>query len=134
LDLGAVRDVGCLQFLTGWYNGDEGYVFYVDAFKVELWVDGSWREVASQAPTPYMPVIDLSAGFHTYAVEWNDKELVFFFDGKEVDRRANDLCHWEAPVYLSLAIARFAGQVTDAIDGTVMEVDYVKVWQEKTGE
>lgn len=131
LDLGAEREVGCVQFLTGWLDGAKGYVFYVDAFKVELWVDGAWREVAAQEPIPYVPAIDLSADFHTYAMEWNEKELVFFFDGKEIDRRENAICHWEAPIFLSLAIARFAGPISDAIDGTVMAVDYVKVWQEK---
>jgi len=134
LDFGAEREVGCVQFLTGWRDGEQGYVFYVNSFRVELWVDGAWREVAAQEPVPSVPVLDLSAEFHTYAMEWNEKELIFFFDGKEIDRRENDICHWEAPVYLSLAIARFAGQVTDAIDGTIMAVDYVKVWQEKPGE
>jgi beta-glucanase (GH16 family) len=134
LDLGAEYEVACVQFLTGWVDGKKGYVLYIDTFKLELWVDGAWREVARREPTPYVPAIDLSADFHTYALEWNEKELIFFFDGKEMDRRKNDICHWEAPVFLSLAIGRFGGPVTDAIDGTIMAVDYVKVWQEKAEE
>jgi hypothetical protein len=34
-------------------------------------------------------------------------------------------------VWLSLAIIKWAGEVTDAIDGTVMEVDYVRVYEKK---
>jgi beta-glucanase (GH16 family) len=131
LDLGAERELGCVQFLTGWRRGQDGYVFYADSFKLELWRDGAWHEVAAQESTPYVPAIDLSQDFHVYALEWNEQELIFYFDGKELHRRANDLCHWPAPVYLSLAIARFAGLVSDAIDGTAMVVDYVKIWQEK---
>lgn len=35
----------------------------------------------------------------------------------------------KAPVLLSLAVIKWAGAVTDAIDGASMDVDYVRVWQ-----
>jgi len=38
-------------------------------------------------------------------------------------------CHRAAPVWLSLAIMKWAGPVTDAIDGTSMDVDYVRVYR-----
>ena len=41
-------------------------------------------------------------------------------------------CFIPAPVYLSLAIIGYgAGPVTDAIDGTQMEVDYVRIYERK---
>lgn len=132
LDLGEERDLGCVQFLTGWQRGQDGYVFYIDDFSLEAWSDGAWQELALQRATPRQPAIDLSADFHTYALQWNEQELIFYFDGEAVHRRQNDLCFWEAPVFLSLAIARFAGPVTDAVAGTEMIVDYVKVWQAAT--
>jgi beta-glucanase (GH16 family) len=71
----------------------------------------------------------LSKEFHVYALEWNEKELIFFFDGQEIRRQPHDICHGPAPVWLSLAIMRWAGPVTDAIHGASMDVDYVRVWQ-----
>ena len=72
---------------------------------------------------------DLSQKFHVYGLEWSEKELVWFFDGQEIRRETNSICHREAPVLLSSAIMKWAGPVTDKIDGTAMEVDYVRVYQ-----
>jgi hypothetical protein len=46
-------------------------------------------------------------------------------------RIKNDICQSPAPIYLSEAIIAWAGAVTDAIDGTSMVVDWVKVYQLK---
>lgn len=74
---------------------------------------------------------DLSKEFHLYGLEWTTKELVWYFDGQEIRRDANTVCHSEAPVYLSSAIMKWAGEVTDKIDGTSMDVDYVRVYERK---
>ena len=77
---------------------------------------------------------DLGEQFHTYGLMWSKAELVWYFDGVEIRREENTICHREAPVWLSLAIFKWAGPVTDAIDGTSMEVDYIRVYQtEGTG-
>jgi hypothetical protein len=57
--------------------------------------------------------------------------LVFYFNGKELRREKNTLCNHPAPIWLSLAIIPWAGTVTDSINGTFMEVDYVRVYQRK---
>jgi len=72
---------------------------------------------------------NLADEFHTYGFEWNKDELIWYFDGKEIRREGNTICHGESPVWLSLAIMQWAGPVTDVIDGTSMEVDYVRVFQ-----
>lgn len=69
--------------------------------------------------------------FHTYGLEWSKDELVWYFDGKEIRREKNTICHRPAPVWLSLAIIKWAGPVTEAIDGTSMDVDYVRVYQKE---
>ena len=74
---------------------------------------------------------DLSQEFHVYALEWTERELLWYFDGKEIRRETNSICHREAPVLLSSAIMKWAGPVTDKIDGTAMEVDYVRVYQKR---
>jgi beta-glucanase (GH16 family) len=72
---------------------------------------------------------NLAKDFQTYGLEWNEKELVFYFNGKELRRERNTICNHPAPIWLSLAIIPWAGKVTDAINGTRMEVDYVRVYQ-----
>ena len=75
--------------------------------------------------------MNLANEFHTYALEWSKDSLIFFFDGKVMRRMKNEICHSPAPVYLSEAIISWAGAVTDAIDGTSMVVDWVKIYQNK---
>ena len=76
--------------------------------------------------------MNLADTYHTYGLEWNKEELIWFFDGKEIRREKNTICHKPTPVWLSLAIIKWAGPVTDAIDGTSMDVDYVRVYQKET--
>ncbi len=71
---------------------------------------------------------DFAKEFHTYGLDWSADELVFYMDGKELRREKNQFCHSPAPVWLSLAIIAWGGKITDAIDGTFMEVDYVRVY------
>lgn len=73
--------------------------------------------------------LDLSKAFHVYGLAWSEKELVWYFDGREIRREPNTICRKPAPVWLSLAIMKWAGPVTDAIDGTSMDVDYVRVYR-----
>ena len=51
--------------------------------------------------------------------------------GRELRREKNEFCHGPAPVWLSLAIIAWAGPITDAINGTAMEVDYVRMYERK---
>ncbi|MCG6190494.1 glycoside hydrolase family 16 protein [Maribellus maritimus] len=71
---------------------------------------------------------DFSKDFHTFGLEWNEQELIYYLDGKEIRRAKNEFCHSPAPVLLSLAIITWAGEVSDEIDGTYMEIDYVKIF------
>ncbi len=74
---------------------------------------------------------DLAKDYHTYGLDWSREELVFYFDGKEIRREKNLFCYSPAPVWLSLAIIPWAGKITDAIDKTQMEVDYVRIYKKK---
>ncbi len=77
------------------------------------------------------PRSDFARDFQTYGLEWTEKELVFYFNGKEIRREKNTFCHSPSPVWLSLAIISWGGKITDAIDGTFMEVDHVRIYQRK---
>lgn len=74
---------------------------------------------------------NLATHFHNYALEWNPKELIYYFDGKQIRIQENTICHGEAPVWLSLAIMKWAGPVQDELNGKSMDIDYVKIYQVK---
>jgi beta-glucanase (GH16 family) len=82
----------------------------------------------------YVTDYDLSADFHIYAADWNEREVVYFFDGREVHRVPNAKAHLEAPVIYSTAVLPWAGPITDALDGKSMDVDWVRVYQRKADQ
>ena len=74
---------------------------------------------------------DFAREFQVHGLEWNERELVFYLNGKELRRVKNEFCLSPASVWLSLAVIPWAGPITDAIDGTAMEVDYVRIYRKK---
>jgi beta-glucanase (GH16 family) len=74
---------------------------------------------------------DFARDFQVPGLEWNERELVFYLNGKEVRRVKNEFCYSPASVWLSLAVIPWGGKITDAIDGTAMEVDYVRIYRKK---
>lgn len=72
--------------------------------------------------------VNLGTEFHYYGLKWTADSLCYYFDGKKVRGIANEFSWSAAPVYLSEAIITWAGAVTDAINGTQMEVDYVRAY------
>ena len=74
---------------------------------------------------------DLSTRSHTLGLEWTQDELLWYFDGKQVRRQEHTICRSPARVRFSTAVMPWAGKITDALDGTSMIVDYVRVWQRK---
>ncbi len=74
------------------------------------------------------------SGWHTYALNWTDTTLTWFYDGKPVSSIAvaNDYAH---SVILNYAIggagpadAGFSGSPVSSLPST-MSVDYVRIWQ-----
>ncbi len=74
------------------------------------------------------------AGWHTYALNWTDSGLTWFYDGRSVSHinATNDIAH---SVILNYAIggdgpsyAGFSGSVSSSLPST-MSVDYVRIWQ-----
>ena len=126
--LAGERQIGCVQFVQGW--PDKGsWRGMMDNYRIEYHNGSKWVAMAQ---------FDINQGnynfardYQTYGLEWNEKELVFYFNGKEIRREKNAFCHSPAPIWLSLAIIPWCGKITDAIHGTAMEVDYVRVYQRK---
>ena len=122
------RVIGCVQFVSG-YKSKDDWKSLLDNYRVAYHDGRQWVEMAA---------FDVSNGaynfardFHVFGFEWTEQELVWYLDGKELRREKNVFCLSPASVWLSLAIIPWAGEVTDAIDGTAMEVDYVRVYEKK---
>lgn len=88
----------------------------------------NWSGAHTGSGKAWTAPFDLSEDYHIYALLWNPEELVWYFDGAEVRRSPTAFCRLPAPVRLSTAVGRFAGRITDALDGTHMDVDWVRVW------
>jgi|GEM_PF-407736 len=130
ITLPQATEIGCIELATGWMNAGV-WSYYISDYVLEYFNEDlqTWKILARRSSQYPRPATNLSESFHTYGFEWTDTELTFYFDGEVVDKRANDICQSSAPVYLSAAIAEFAGAVTDAIDGTSMDVDWVKIYE-----
>ena len=59
------------------------------------------------------PDHDFSKEYHLFGVDWEEDEIIFYLDRKELRRVKNEICH------------------SDEVDGSFMEVDYVRVYTRK---
>ena len=92
-----------------------------------------WAEVSIKSDHKKLQFenTDFSKDYHLFGVEWTKDELVYYVDRKEIRRIKNEWCFVPARIFLSLAIARWAGEVNEKVNGTFMEVDYVRVYNRK---
>ncbi|MBN8218285.1 MAG: glycoside hydrolase family 16 protein [Spirochaetes bacterium] len=108
----------------GWYP-DIINPHYIIHFK-----EGGKSKPKTFGHKPYYTLENLAEDFHVYGLAWDEKELVYYFDGEEINRIPNEHAHAPVSIYFSTAISHWAGgRATKAIDGTHMDVEWVRVWQ-----
>ena len=91
------------------------------------------NELQSLSKRWHAPV-DLGLDWHVYAVDWNEKEIIYYWDGREVGRNPNTNAHLNSAVIFSTAVFPWAGPITDRLDGTSMDVDWVRVWRRRPAQ
>lgn len=72
--------------------------------------------------------------FHVYGLEWNDDELIWTLDGKEIRRLKETSCTQEALVRIhSTVLSAFLNRLADpkAAGRSHMDVDWVRVYRRK---
>lgn len=80
-------------------------------------------------------LMNLDQDFHLYAFEWNERELIWYFDDRPVRRLKNPTCH--APAELRLSTVIMTDQLErdrvspNTMDGVSMAVDWVRVYRKK---
>ena len=79
------------------------------------------------------------ADFNTYAVEWNEKEIKWFFNGrnyktitmKEVAKKTDNTFKLPHYLIINVALKNTTGSDGDVDFPTEMKVDYVRVYKKK---
>jgi beta-glucanase (GH16 family) len=76
---------------------------------------------------------DLSAGFHTYAVDWSPGWVVWYFDGREVYRLGTNVPAQPMYILANLAVGgNWPGSPDEhTVFPAFFEIDYIRVYREK---
>lgn len=93
--------------------------------RLGLMAGKSWDVAAEQFTAPD----DVSRNFHVYGVEWNDKELIWYFDNREVRRLPHTACRYEAALHMITVVAGPKENLTDALHGATTELDYIRAYK-----
>lgn len=78
---------------------------------------------------------DSSKGFHTYAVEWTPKKIVWYADGEKVTtlRRGVKYFSYKMHIIVNLNVSDFKGMnLKEAIFPNTYEIDYIRVYKRKS--
>lgn len=86
--------------------------------------------------TPTMETIlgtDLSQGFHTYGVLWEEDLVIWYIDGQEVQRLTGPRVSDEPMNIIAQLVvgSEWIGAPTAASIPAVFEIDYIRVWQQQ---
>jgi beta-glucanase (GH16 family) len=73
----------------------------------------------------------VSAGFHTFALEWTPEKYSFFIDGYKFYEVTQGISHIEEYMILSMELPSKMEELKHAVFPDVFVVDYVKVYKKK---
>ncbi len=77
-----------------------------------------------------------SDGFHIYAVEWNEKEIKWYFNNELVRTSSTGIETFKFPMHIIINIAmedpsRASTKMNEAVFPNFLEVDYVRAYKRK---
>jgi beta-glucanase (GH16 family) len=121
---GASRpEIDAMEILGSSTNVDRMHIHYVGAGGRPAGAEADWT-----GP-------DFSAGWHTFAVDWEPKAIVWYVDGVARWRVSDPDAIPRRPMYLLLTLAvggEFPGPPSaSTMFPSSMQVDYVRVWQQR---
>lgn len=111
-----------------------------DRIHVSLHTD-LYNHVLNTQRTHFEPLENATQSYHTYAMEWTEQAIEFFYDGRSVAKfvkgeNGSDITERGWPfdkpyfILMNIAVGGFwGGPVDDNRLPFVMEVDYVRVYQ-----
>jgi beta-glucanase (GH16 family) len=76
---------------------------------------------------------DFSKDFHTFAIEWNPKEIIWYLDDKKVFRSETGIPEERMFLILTLGLGGdYAGEVDNTTPfPSTFDIDYIRVYQKK---
>ena len=77
----------------------------------------------------YPQKTDLYRDFHVYACEWTPEKINIYLDYKKIYEGKNTKCNSAVPVLFSTAVTLFSGKVTGKLDGSSMDIDWVRIYK-----
>ena len=89
------------------------------------------------ASTKTTPIPNIEQGFHLYAADWTQDQIVFSVDGTEVytfdpEEKTEEIWPFNQPFYLLVNLAiggNFGGDVDEQIFPQEFVIDYIRVYQ-----
>jgi beta-glucanase (GH16 family) len=97
------------------------HVFHTPSIKSHFQIHDEWA-----AP------VDLDADFHVYGLEWDDKELKFYFDGVLIRKGPN--AYWTQPLTMNFdseTMPDWFGLPSAADLPSVYQIDYIRSWKKR---
>lgn len=90
--------------------------------------DGYGAAHKSDGKAPY--IAGIYEGFHTFALEWNENEYIFYVDNKETWRTSAGGVS-QAPAYMKITaeVGKWGGNIQNAQLPAELVVDYVRVYE-----
>lgn len=118
---GKGMEIDIMEYLTEWNRKKFHIAAHWDGYADDL---KSFR-------TFYKPDKKFSDDFHTYGVYWDEGILIWYFDGKEINRLESPRVS-DVPMYLILS-TNVGGWATWRVERDKLPeqtlIDYVRVWQ-----
>lgn len=76
----------------------------------------------------------IDKGFHTFGLEWNEKEYIFYVDGKETWRTTEAVSQIPEYMILSAELSGWGGDYSKSNFPDKVIFDYVRVYKKKKGK
>lgn len=133
IDLNGLKPIRCIQFTNGWYNEDV-LTDVPNDYKIEAFDGNEWITIRDIDITRDDHPCNMATHYNVVGFEWTPEELVYYMNGKEMRRIKNPIPDNFQRVHLSCCIMDMGEPVTPELDGSFMEVDYVKIYQKEGQE
>ena len=106
-------------------------IYYMTLHVMHSPGDDKHRSDGDKWTAPYV----LADEWHVYGVDWNDKEIVWYVDGKPVRTVKNTLWHQALNLnFDSETMPEWFGLPTKEELPAVFQIDYLRAWKKKAGE
>ncbi|WP_158966813.1 family 16 glycosylhydrolase [Paraglaciecola sp. L3A3] len=115
---------------NGWLEPELASRNLMTDFTIEYFDGQEWQIIHDYQSAE---IANFGEQYHTYGLAWDEDYFRFYFDGELYYTVRNDVCFSETTILFSLAILKgnYSGEITDALDGTAMTIDYVRYYQAK---